>query len=587
MFEATLDFLAMSFATTYQYEPLESDRHIRLLKIEGLGLEKLLWKSKLMPRIPKRSKARGFSILHASIDDDVKYEAVSYAWGNSTRVAKLAIAKGQGHIALTQSLVNALPYLVKQSRTGLLWIDQICINQDDVKERGHQVILMGDVFRNSTRTLIWLGLDDESGRRASKVISDIKRSKFTEPGEYGYEKVLKLRELCKQPNFCFNSSEYYDVAASFTQCHWMLRGWIVQEYLLSKSPILLWGNYAFLAGHLDDLYQIFLSENLTRKNNRYPNFGLLVRRKDFFDNLQKSVHFLDWLRIVNGISGIFETTIERDGLFAFLGLWKPTNFQPSYIAPLEEVYTDFARCVAKETGSLDFLSINQDRGADNELSVWGTSVGLLPRWVPIWSELGLREPDSLAQDLYDRPKPFNAANYRLHEYVGTQTPGHLKVMGKIIDRINFKCTDKFTYKLEVEMLSDLETAAHELAEFSRKGVWTTKALVGVVQRCDVLAYKKVESDKAMLEVLKNLSFQRTLNKRSFILTESGKVGMVPWWCQKGHLVAVIHGCSVPLILSKIENGSTYNLIGDCYLEGVMHGEAVTWTVDEADELVLS
>lgn len=53
----------MSFATTYRYEPLESDRHIRLLKIEGLRLERLLWKSKLMPRIPKDSKAPGFSIL--------------------------------------------------------------------------------------------------------------------------------------------------------------------------------------------------------------------------------------------------------------------------------------------------------------------------------------------------------------------------------------------------------------------------------------------------------------------------------------------------------------------------------------------
>lgn len=80
-------------------------------------------------------------------------------------------------------------------------------------------------------------------------------------------------------------------------------------------------------------------------------------------------------------------------------------------------------------------------------------------------------------------------SYRLHEYVENQTPDHLTAMGKIIDRINFRCTEKFSYKLDVEILRDLESAAQELAEFSRKGVWTTKAPVGPVQRRTGLTHK--------------------------------------------------------------------------------------------------
>ncbi len=42
-----------------------------------------------------------------------------------------------------------------------LWADQICINQKDVEEKNSQVVMMGDIYRNARRTLIWIGQGDE------------------------------------------------------------------------------------------------------------------------------------------------------------------------------------------------------------------------------------------------------------------------------------------------------------------------------------------------------------------------------------------------------------------------------------------
>jgi hypothetical protein len=44
-----------------------------------------------------------------------------------------------------------------ETKTGYLWADGICINQDDLDERSSQVAQMGIIFRQAASDLIWLG----------------------------------------------------------------------------------------------------------------------------------------------------------------------------------------------------------------------------------------------------------------------------------------------------------------------------------------------------------------------------------------------------------------------------------------------
>ena len=62
------------------------------------------------------------------------------------------------------------------------WIDQICIDQDNVKEKSHQVKHMSSIYRSAQSTVIWLGvcnrLCDEGFKLATSIFN-----KFTVPGK--------------------------------------------------------------------------------------------------------------------------------------------------------------------------------------------------------------------------------------------------------------------------------------------------------------------------------------------------------------------------------------------------------------------
>lgn len=78
-------------------------------------------------------------------------------------------------MAVTPDLKETLIHFHHQrKRLGIsrLWIDALCINQDDDAEKMLQIHRMRNVYRNATRTLIWLGMSDNDGEELFKAIRD-------------------------------------------------------------------------------------------------------------------------------------------------------------------------------------------------------------------------------------------------------------------------------------------------------------------------------------------------------------------------------------------------------------------------------
>jgi hypothetical protein len=48
--------------------------------------------------------------------------------------------------------------------------------------------------------------------------------------------------------------------------------------------------------------------------------------------------------------------------------------------------------------------------------------------------------------------------------------------------------------------------------------------------------------------------------------------------QQGDLVCVLFGCSVPVVLRRLDEDNSYTFIGECYLHGFMDGEAIAMQV---------
>lgn len=99
-------------------------------------------------------------LQHVLLDDPDKpdYETISYAWGDPDPLDDISVAGKRIPIPIAAG--SALRCMRSPDKTRTLWIDCICIDQNNDQEKGHQVGLMADVFQNSRCTLAHLGDDD-------------------------------------------------------------------------------------------------------------------------------------------------------------------------------------------------------------------------------------------------------------------------------------------------------------------------------------------------------------------------------------------------------------------------------------------
>ncbi|KAF2746408.1 heterokaryon incompatibility, partial [Sporormia fimetaria CBS 119925] len=83
------------------------------------------------------------------------YETLSYTWGNPAPTHQILLC---GHpFPISQNLYTALLHLASSSGPRIFWIDAVCINQLDLAEKAKQVEIMFDIYRASSRVVVWLG----------------------------------------------------------------------------------------------------------------------------------------------------------------------------------------------------------------------------------------------------------------------------------------------------------------------------------------------------------------------------------------------------------------------------------------------
>lgn len=88
---------------------------------------------------------------------DQEYVALSYSWGDEPRDRTVHCSNLE--IDVMKSCVDALRAL-REQHEKLIWIDQLCINQRSLVERGSQVAMMSEIFRLAKGTYVFLGLLD-------------------------------------------------------------------------------------------------------------------------------------------------------------------------------------------------------------------------------------------------------------------------------------------------------------------------------------------------------------------------------------------------------------------------------------------
>lgn len=136
------------------YKPLETDDEIRLLYLQ--------------PR--DGNDTVECSIEHVKLSHKPEYEALSYSWG--PEIMETIQFEG-GDWEVRENLLEALRHLRWENRTRTLWVDALCINQSDLKERLQQVALMGEIYTQALGVIAWIGVASDSSPSVIQFILEL------------------------------------------------------------------------------------------------------------------------------------------------------------------------------------------------------------------------------------------------------------------------------------------------------------------------------------------------------------------------------------------------------------------------------
>ncbi|KAH8769593.1 ankyrin repeat-containing domain protein, partial [Hyaloscypha sp. PMI_1271] len=178
-------------------------------------------------------------------EDIMPYEALSYTWGDTVKTDKIKVNACEFDV--TQNLYLALQYLRLENEDRILWIDGLCIDQMNDKEKGHQVQQMGNIYRQAERVVIWLGPADydtdflmDSMKQLEKESINYSRNNWrslTQAWRDIRSNVQpKLRNI--PPDVEFRQRNGLE---SLFQRPWFSRVWILQEVANARRAIVVCG----------------------------------------------------------------------------------------------------------------------------------------------------------------------------------------------------------------------------------------------------------------------------------------------------------------------------------------------------------
>lgn len=247
------------------------------------------------------------------------YEALSYEWGSP--LDEVDILLNGYKFTVRRNLYNALCHLRSPEHDRVFWIDQLCINQGNLPERGHQVRQMSQIYNSARGVVVWLGL--------SKSVAEQLRKIATSPAPEARGGVVSPDSM----------KELYS-------CTYWRRAWIWQELFFAPFFTVQCGYQTLPEAPLFENYRrtfenpnfIYAHDLPVAKNFPPVVLGLLSPRNTY-DNSRGRFTFESLF--LNALSNNVDCTEPRDLIYSLMamvneGRW--TRIVPDYSKPLLELY---------------------------------------------------------------------------------------------------------------------------------------------------------------------------------------------------------------------------------------------------------
>jgi hypothetical protein len=113
--------------------------------------------------------------------DECRFDALSYVWGEKSEEDFYVLLAGK-YYHLTPNCYTALKCLRDHHSVRIIWVDSICINQEDKIEKMDQLQFMKDIYGKASKVHIWLGesiaKDEEDGDSPENALKWLKQMFF-------------------------------------------------------------------------------------------------------------------------------------------------------------------------------------------------------------------------------------------------------------------------------------------------------------------------------------------------------------------------------------------------------------------------
>ncbi|KAK5094125.1 hypothetical protein LTR70_004303 [Exophiala xenobiotica] len=282
---------------------------IRLLIIEPDSLDRVV---------------RGRLVIRPLTECTGQYEALSYVWGSTNDQHEIIV--NDCSVSVTRNLLDALQGLRPRKEFRVLWIDALCINQDDMEEKGQQVRMMDQIYACAAEIQIWLGQENDSTAHGMLALAHLAAvdgsSANTPPRRFIPVERDGLEDILGRV--------------------WFSRVWVAQEAALATKATINVGSQSVSwdkTSIFRFLKRLQYAENMSlwqegvacdmRNLRDLLELGSRLAGSTIKEDLMGAVHERRHLKCVD----------PRDHIYANLSLAKDAkDFQVDYTAPVTDVF---------------------------------------------------------------------------------------------------------------------------------------------------------------------------------------------------------------------------------------------------------
>ncbi|KAK5735548.1 hypothetical protein LTR17_008081 [Elasticomyces elasticus] len=320
------------------------------------------------------------------------WEAISYRWAEDPGQLH-NVHVGNETWQIDDNIFRMLNDLRLADQERRLWIDALCINQGDEREKAEQVQLMRNVYEQARQVIIWLGCKDQQVEAAA-VISAARWAEqkcglaYTLPTDRPLWQVF----IAENPDIPWNGP-FHEIL----QNPWFTRMWVVQEAVLARNLVvlmhdcvILWD--AFASAALRFMSIIPASEAIV---SDLVDCYAACRTRHFSDMTMEGLDMIDlilnlrgWMQSANAsvppselvlLCGGRQALDGRDMIYGIRGLFGVQRgnlaYPVDYTLAIDELYKRFACWCIQREGNLDILAQQRNERGQNRragLSSWAT-----------------------------------------------------------------------------------------------------------------------------------------------------------------------------------------------------------------------